>query len=108
MKTLYKKVTVSPNVAKEASIHYEVFEHNGKKFLALAKADGSSALGFNSDCCLKVMTSDGDWSNVVDNRLIGVCFYKDSVYYGSASLGVKKEILEEPVKAFKEYVQKIY
>jgi hypothetical protein len=103
MKTLYKQVTISPK-----AVHYEVFEHNGKKFLALVKADNGNVLGFNSDCCLKVMTSDGDWSNVVDNRLIGVRFDKDSVYYGSANPDAKKRLLEEPVKAFKDYVEKIY
>ena len=108
MKTLYKKATVPSEVMGNAFVHYEVFEHNGKKFLALVKADNGTPIGFNSDCCLKVMTSDGDWSNVVDNRLIGVRFSRDSVYYGSAGDTPKKALLEEPVLAFKDYVRKVY
>lgn len=108
MKTLYKKVTVPSEVMGNAFVHYEVFEHNGKKFLALVRADNGTPVGFNSDCCLKVMTSDGDWGNVVDNRLIGLEFNKDSVYYGSSNPNVKKALLEEPVLAFKDYVRKVY
>ena len=107
MKTLYKQVNIAQEACR-ASTHYEVFEHNGKKFLALVNADNGSCLGFNSDCCLKVMSSDGDWKNVVDNRLIGVSFDKDSVYYVSGNNNAKKSLLEAPVKAFKDYVQKIY
>ena len=107
MKTVYKKVTIGEK-ACYSSTHYEVVEHKGKKFLIFVKADNGSCLGFNSDCCISVMTSDGDWEHVVDNREIGAKFDKDGVYYGSTNEGWKKILLEEPVKAFKEYIQKVY
>ena len=107
MKTLYKQINVAVESGR-TSTHYEVFEHNGRKFLVIVRAGSGDCLGFNSDCCLKVMTSDGDWSGVVDNRLIGVKFEKDNIYYVRDKVELKKSLLNEPVKAFKDYVQKIY
>ena len=107
MKTLYKQVNVAVESGR-TSTYYEVFEHNGRKFLVIVRAGNGDYPGFNPDCCLKVMTSNGDWSGVVDNRLIGVKFEKDNIYYVRDKVELKKSLLSEPVKAFKDYVEKIY
>ena len=106
MKTLYYKVIIG-EVGK-TSTYYEVVEHNGKKFRIVVKAANGDFVGFNHDCALSVMTSNGDWANVVDNRSIGIKFDKDSVYYGRGSEADKKRVLEKPVAEFKDYIKKVY
>ena len=106
MKTLYIKVTIGENC--QTSAYYEVVEHNGYKFRIIVKATDTTCLGFNHDCVLSVMTTNGDWANVVDNRSIGVKFDKDAVYYGRGSEADRKRVLEKPVADFKDYIKKVY
>lgn len=106
MKTLYIKVTIGE--VGRTSTYYEVVEHNGHKFRIIVKATDSSYLGFNHDCELSVMTTNGDWSCVVDNRSIGIKFDKDAVYYGRGSEADRKRVLEKPVADFKDYIKKVY
>jgi hypothetical protein len=106
MNTLYYKVIIG-EVGK-TSTYYEVVEHNGKKFRIVVKATNGDFVGFNHDCALSVMTSNGDWANVVDNRSIGIKFDKDAVYYGRGSEADKKRVLEKPAAEFKDYIKKVY
>lgn len=106
MKTLILKENL-PNESCSKVTHYEVVEHNGKKFLIYTLAENGYPLGFNSNCCLKVMTPDGNWANVVDNRQIGLSYRQDDIYYSRDAL-TKKRIIDECVKEFKNYIKAVY
>lgn len=95
MKTLFTKTFESGRNTK----HYEVIEHNGRKFKIYLYIDTScSCVGFNKDCCLSVMTSDGTFVEVVDNWEIGVVIDK---YHPQSAI-------RTAVKGFKEYLEAIY
>lgn len=106
MKTLILKENI-PSTSCENVSHYEVIEHNGKKFLIYIHAENGYPLGFNSNCCIRVMTSDGNWANVVDNRQIGYSYNQDGIYYSHDAL-TKRRIIDECVKEFKNYIKAVY
>lgn len=106
MKTLLLKESI-PAKSCEQVTHYEVVEHNGKKFKIFILAENGYPLGFNANCCLKVMTADGNWANVVDNRQLGYSYNQDGAYYCSYP-ETKKRIVDAAVKEFKNYIKAIY
>lgn len=108
MKTLYKTININTKEASDKSSYYEVVEHNGKKFLIDVTAKDTYQFGFNSYCCLSVMTQDGTWAPVVDNRSINVPFENEKIYYGRVSNDEKLALIEMPVNAFKDYIKKVY
>ena len=108
MKTIYIKQTIGGYSKNKDTIHYEVVEHNGKKFLIYINADASTPCGFNTHCCLSVMTPDGTWNRVVDNKQIDAPFPQDELYYGSVHDKVRETLLTETAKPFKDYIQTIY
>ena len=104
MKTIYLKQTIND----KSAIHYEVIEHNGRKFLVYINACNGDMCGFNSYCCLSIMSADGPWAHVVDNKMIGIRFKKDDIIYGRMSETDKKIRLAEIATQFRDYIHKIY
>ena len=104
MKTLFLKKDVTPTSRRQS--YYEVFEHNGHKFAINMVMDGSSCLGFNSDCCIAIMNAEGYFKNLVDNQNLAFKFNKDVVY--SSNISVKEAEFSKAAKQFKDYVKAIY
>lgn len=77
--------------------HYEVVEHNGRKFRIYYHYDGCHCRGFNSDCCVSVMTENGDFSYLADNWQLG--------YHPNWT---SESTIPEVVALFKDYIMKIY
>lgn len=86
---------------------YEVVEHNERKFAIKIYGMDGNCCGFNSNCCLQVMTNDGVFTNIVDNALVGVPFHNDTLYYGRNILEKRKEI-DTLESAFKNFIKKVY
>jgi hypothetical protein len=107
MKTILVKEVVPVTSGRDKTTHYEVVEHNGKKFLIYIEGSNGDCLGFNSKCCLSVMTSDGTWKHVVDNRELGFSANNDGMYYGS-DIAKKRNIVNNNVQQFKDYIETIY
>ena len=104
MKTIYIKQTIKPN----SGVHYEVVEAKGRKFLIHINACNSDPCGFNSYCCLSIMTADGPWGHVVDNKMIGIPFDRNDIVYGHKSDIEKRNILSKIALNFRDYIEKVY
>ena len=96
MKTLHKVDNLKGLPRKT---YFEVFEHNGHKFSIHIWLDNGICTGFNSDCCLSVMTADGDFKHIADNHMLGFT-YRD--------LRTADDIRELSVSKFKEFVENVY
>ncbi len=107
MNTILLKQTIPTESGRTNLTHYEVVEHNGKKFLIYVEGSNGDYLGFNKKCCVKVMTESGAWENVVDNRQLGFSANNDKMYYGN-NVELKKSILESNVKQLKDYILAVY
>lgn len=107
MKTIYIKEVIPTSSGRENLIHYEVIEHNGKKFLIYIEGSNCDYLGFNRKCCVKIMDDNGNWNNLVDNRHLGFSANNDGMYYGS-NIDTKKSIVTYNVNEFKHYIETIY
>lgn len=95
MKTLFTKTFESGRTTK----HYEIIEHNGRKFKIYLYIDTScNCIGFNRDCCLSVMTADGTFEEVVDNWSIGLSIDK---YHAPSAI-------KTAVEGFKDFIKKVY
>lgn len=86
---------------------YEVIEHNGRKFSINIYGMNGNFCGFNSNCCLKVMTNDGVFANVVDNITLNIPFHNDTLYYGR-NIAEKKKEISNLEKSFKFFIEKVY
>lgn len=106
MKSILLKEVIPSESCKKVT-HYEIVEHNGKKFLIYVEGSNGDCLGFNHKCCLKVMNNNGSWDNVVDNHSLGFSANNDGMYYGH-SAAKKKIIVDDNVKYFKEYILIVY
>lgn len=95
MKTLFS--TTHEN--GRTTTHYEVVEYKERKFKIYLYIDTSSdCVGFNRHCCLSVMTADGTFAEVVDNRSIGLTIDR---YCPSSAINTA-------VKGFKDFIKKVY
>ena len=106
MKTIYIKRVVSAKSC-QIVIHSEVVEHNDKKFLIYICAENGYPLGFNTNCCIKIMNVSGSWDKLVDNKMIGFSYKNDDIYYAHNEI-VKNMILNSIVDEFKNYITTIY
>ena len=106
MKTILLKENIPAQSCKEL-IHYEVVEHNGKKFLIYIEGSNGDYLGFNKKCCVKVMNESGSWDNLVDNHSLGFSANNDTLYYSHSS-APKKMVVDTNVKEFKNYIEAVY
>lgn len=106
MKTILLNEVIPSESCKNVT-HYEVVEHNGKKFLIYVEGSNGDCLGFNKKCCLSIMTSDSDWKRIVDNHELGFSANNDGMYYGH-SAAKKKIIVDDNVEQFKDYIKAIY
>ena len=105
METIYIKESIeSPSMSQ--LMHYEVVEHNGKKFALNIVFNSSTCLGFDTDCCIKIMADDGKWVNLVDDRQLNLKPKKD-VYYCHTSEEKELEI-KYVVQEFKDYITMVY
>lgn len=100
MKTLFENITSS---AYSASMTRFV-EHNGKKFRISLEISNGDAIGFNHNCCFAVMTQDGDFKAVADNRQLGIRFGND--YHAPASCKVDQ--MKQAAKEFESIIKKLY
>ena len=106
MKTILLKEVIPSESGKNVT-HYEVVEHNGKKFLIYVEGSNGDCIGFNRKCCLSIMTSEGTWEHVVDNYSLNFPDNQSSIYY-SHSATEKKILIAENVKQFKDYIKAVY
>ena len=96
MNTILLKQTIPTDSGRTNLTHYEVVEHNGKKFLIYVEGSNGDYLGFNKKCCVKVM-----------NEQLGFSPNNDKMYY-SNNVELKKSILENNVKQLKDYILAVY
>ena len=106
MKTILLKEKY-PAKALEVLTHYEVVEHNGKKFRIYIEGNNGYILGFNSRCALSIMAENGTWEHVVDNQELGFEFKHEDLYYGDDNIK-KNYLVKEYVKQFKNYIEAVY
>lgn len=105
METIYIKQVIKDKSC-EILTHYEVVEHNGKKYLVYVKAENGYPCGFNTNCCISVMNDGGNWDKLVDNKMLGFSSENDTMYY-SHNAKPKKDALEKIVKEFKDYITNV-
>lgn len=79
-------------------------EYNGRKFRIHCEISNGDCVGFNSKCCLSVMSSDGDFKNVTDNRSIGIEMKND--YH--ARPAEKRRLMDAAAEGFEQFIKKIY
>ena len=91
--------------SKNHKIYTLIFEYNGRKFRIYCEHTNGAPLGFNYKCCLDVMKPDGTFAHVVDNNMVEVNWKNE---YCSVGDSRRKENNEIAIKAFKEFVEKIY
>lgn len=106
MKTLLLKIKIGKNY-NYSSTYYEVLEYNGKKFKIYIEFSNGDCLGFNRKCCLAIMTDNGNWENVVDNKELGFSHNNDEGTYSNDER-LKKILFTEQAIEFKNYIQAIY
>ena len=104
MKTIIKKVRAEAKVSD--SVYYEIVEHNGRKFKIYIEFSNGDILGFNSKCCVSVMSADGVFGRVVDNRELGISCMND--LYCSDNLARKNAEFDRIVSEFKDYITTVY
>ena len=79
-------------------------EYNGRKFRIYCEISNGDCVGYNRKCCLSIMSSDGDFKDVTDNRSIGIEMKND--YH--ARVGEKMRIMEAAAKGFEQFIMTIY
>ena len=102
MKTKY----LSHEVKREKVNHYEVVEHNGKRFKIHIKTSSYEYQDYNDDCTLSIMTGEGTWKELTDNRSIGVNYERNDLTYGKTD--EQEKIVAFLVENFKEYIMALY
>lgn len=86
------------------SRHCEIFTHSDKTFKINIEIRNGDCIGFNYNCYLSVMSADGNFIPVVDNREIGVPF--SNCYHESSSR--RLSVILDGVEGFKAFVRKVY
>lgn len=86
-----------------ARMYTLVFEYKGRKFKIYCDHTDGIPLGFNYKCCLDIMTSDGTWHHIVDDKEVGADWVR-STYDEECQVKYN----ENAVNAFQEYVESIY
>jgi hypothetical protein len=84
----------------------KVYEWNGRKFRIRCKHENGTPLGFNSNCALYVMTSDGLWKGIADNHELNVKW--ENLYYSFTDDPRKGIENNRAVAAFIEYLKEVY
>lgn len=100
MKTLFEKFQSSISGARMI----EFVEHNSRKFKIYVEISNGDPLGFNHKCCLSVMSADGDFKEVVDNRQIDA-FYRNDYHAPHIR---KLEIMKASINDFKAFIKQLY
>jgi hypothetical protein len=62
-------------------------------------------IGFNTNCCLSVMTLDGDWSNILDDIMAGVHWKNDYLERDNKRLEANNR---PAIAAFEKYIKAVY
>lgn len=83
-----------------------VISYNNRKFRITSTFTNGTPLGFNYKCCLSVMAPSGTWSNVTDNREIGLRW--ENLYYLDPEDPRKAEQAKKAYEAFLKYVKAVY
>ena len=100
MKTLFENIETRTKEGR----YVKFVEHNGRKFKIYVAIYNGDCIGFNSKCCLSVMSADGDFKEVVDNRQIGVYYSND--YCVSESLMIER--MKRSASEFESFIKKLY
>lgn len=100
-----KKPKLIYNNGNQANLT-EVYEWNDRKFRIRCKHDDGTPLGFNSNCALYVMTSEGVWKGIADNHDLNVRWknFHDS-YADDPLKGIEND---RAIAAFIEFIKKVY
>lgn len=100
MKTIFETISASRDSARMTRF----VEHNGRKFRISLLISNGDPIGFNHKCCFSVMTQDGDFKDVADNRELGIRFSND--YH--APVVYKEEQMKRAAKEFESFIKKLY
>ena len=84
----------------------EVYEWNGRKFRIRCKHVNGTPLGFNSNCALYVMTSEGVWKEIADNHDLNVEW--SNLHHSDTNDPRKGIENNRAVAAFIEFIKKVY
>lgn len=80
-----------------------IFKFNERKFRIRIEHSNGAPCGFNYKCCLAIMIPDGTFSNLVDNRDLGINWENQ---YVLTHIEAQNNLRAET--AFKNYVEKVY
>lgn len=84
----------------------KVFEWNDRKFKVRCKHKNGTPLGFNSNCALYVMTSEGVWKEIADNHDLNVEW--SNLHHSDTNDPRKGIENNRAVAAFIEFIKKVY
>ena len=90
--------------SKDSRMYTIIFAYGGRKFRVYCEHTDGIPLGFNYNCCLAIMTSEGTFSNIIDNIQVGVEWERQC--YNNKEK--EKENNDRALKAFQEFVEKVY
>jgi len=90
--------------SKSSRIYTMIFAYGDRKFRVYCEHTDDIPLGFNYKCCLSIMTSEGTFLNIIDNIQVG--FNWERQCYNNKEM--EKENNDKAVKAFQEFVEKVY
>lgn len=90
--------------SKDSRMYTIIFAYGGRKFRVYCEHTDGIPLGFNYNCCLAIMTSEGTFSNIIDNIQVGVDWERQC--YNNKEK--EKENNDRALKAFQEFVEKVY
>ena len=100
MKKIFENISASSDRGRLVRF----VEHNGRKFRIYVELSNGDPLGFNHKCCFSVMTTDGDFKQVEDNRALGIRCPND--YHAAPTY--KEEIMKRVVLEFESFIKKLY
>ena len=83
-----------------------IFEYHDHKFKIKIRHQNGTPIGFNDNCCLMIMTDDGSFKNLTDNRETE-CGYHNEYILNEDDRRIK-EINDKAIKAFYKFVESVY
>jgi hypothetical protein len=84
----------------------EYVQFNDRKFKIRIRYTNSTCIGFNADCALSIMTSNGSFTSIIDDRQAGIKF--DQMLCYSTNINELIEANKNIIKEFKNFIKKVY
>lgn len=106
MRLIYQSTFISPNSNAKTRV-YNVYAHGAHKFKIYIESSSGKCLDTNSHCTLSIMTNEGTWALLTDNRQINCDYDETELNYGR-DIQKKRDIIDDIIEEFEYYVSSIY